>query len=138
MYSANVHHSAWPGSHLPQLTGSDGQIHGCTRIVRLASRANASGLNPAWARTISASATAARSVDGVTYRVVQVVGRERFEQHPDGGIRRFDVGNRVRVGGHAENGDGGRYRLSVSETCRPSMCGIERWVSTKSNGSGRT
>jgi len=34
----------------------------CTRIVRLASRANASLLNPACARTISASATAARSV----------------------------------------------------------------------------
>src|SRR5512146_301301 len=34
----------------------------CTRIVRLASRANASLLNPACARTISASAMAVRSV----------------------------------------------------------------------------
>ena len=31
----------------------------------------------------------------------------------------------------------GRYRLTVSDTRRPSILGIERSVRTRSNGSGR-
>jgi hypothetical protein len=107
------------GSRPPQLTGSDDEIerlhpHGATRLKRQCELAQ-SGVRPnnfclSNCREIGGAA------DGVTDRVVEVVGGKGLEQHPDGRVRRLDIRHGVGIGGHAEEATPGRYRLSVSET----------------------
>ena len=96
------------GGRPPQLTGSDDQIQ-CLhphRTTRFESRRELaqSGVRPHDLR-LGDGRQIGGAGEGVTHRVVQVVGSKWFEQHPDGSVRRLDIWHRVGIGGHAENGD---------------------------------